>query len=282
MKTRLKKFLLILPVLLVLISCSFMNGFGQENEIEAAAPSEVAQLPSTVEISPEAPTSEPSPTTAMPDIPVLITKTVRETQEIPKFTLEINYPYFEGSSEYESFNLEIINTIASLQSDFLEVVNNNEEWRSQNMPELGSDLFVDYEVFNASNGLLSIRFSFGEYIAGAAHPNSFQFTRNYDLYSKSFLTLDDLFTPGSQYLEKFSEYCIGYLEENGILDWPETGANPVPENYENWNIQQDGILITFNPYQVASYAAGPQWVLIPYSELEPYISEESPLKRLQQ
>ena len=87
MKTRLKKFLLILPVLLVLISCSFMNGFGQENEIEAAAPSEAAQLPSTVEISPEAPTSEPSPTAAMPDIPVLITKTVRETQEIPKSLL---------------------------------------------------------------------------------------------------------------------------------------------------------------------------------------------------
>ena len=148
--------------------------------------------------------------------------------------------------------------------------------------EMSSDLTITYEVSNSSNGLISIHFYYGEFIAGAAHPNSFQFTRNYDLYSKTFLTLDDVFIPGSQYLEKISDYCITYLEENGVLDWPETGANPIPENYETWNIQEDGILITFNPYQVAAYAAGPQWVLVPYSELAPFISEESPLNRMLQ
>ena len=282
MKTRSRKLFLILPILLVLLSCSFMNGFGQDNEVETALPKEVAQLPSTVEISPESPTPDSSPTAAIADIPVMITNTVKETQETPKFTFEMDYPYIEGSPEYNSFNLEIIDEIAAIQAEFLQFVNDNEEWRSQNMPELGNEMAVTYDVMNASKGLISIRFNYFCYIAGSAHPNSYQFTKTYDLYTKSFLTLDDLFIPGSEYLQKLSEYSITYLEENGTLDWPETGANPVPENYENWNILEDGILITFNPYQVASYAAGPQQALVPYSELAAFIGEESTLNRLLQ
>ena len=135
MKTRSKKLFMIFPILLVLLSCSFMNNSGPGNEVETSPPEEVAQLPATAEISPEAPTPAPSPTAAMPEVPVLITKTIQEAEDSPKYTLEINYPYFEGSPEYESFNLNMDETVANIHSDFLDVTASNEEWRAQNMPK---------------------------------------------------------------------------------------------------------------------------------------------------
>jgi hypothetical protein len=52
---------------------------------------------------------------------------------------------------------------------------------------------------------------------------------------------------------------------------------PTPENYRNWNIATDGLMITFDEYQVAAYAAGPQTVVVPYSELQAVIDPASPL-----
>jgi hypothetical protein len=49
----------------------------------------------------------------------------------------------------------------------------------------------------------------------------------------------------------------------------QTGADPTPENYQRWNLADDGFLVTFDVYQVAAYAAGPQTVTIPYADLRP-------------
>jgi hypothetical protein len=42
------------------------------------------------------------------------------------------------------------------------------------------------------------------------------------------------------------------------------------------------LLITFDEYQVAPYAAGPQKVAIPYSELRALINPQGPLGKLSQ
>ncbi|RIK32332.1 MAG: hypothetical protein DCC56_00555 [Anaerolineae bacterium] len=38
-----------------------------------------------------------------------------------------------------------------------------------------------------------------------------------------------------------------------------------------------GFVITFDEYQVAPYAADPQTVTVPYSELKPLINQQGPL-----
>ena len=56
------------------------------------------------------------------------------------------------------------------------------------------------------------------------------------------------------------------------------GADPLPDNYRTWNIAVDGLVITFDAYQVAAYAAGPQIVTIPYMELQAIIDPSGPLE----
>jgi hypothetical protein len=45
----------------------------------------------------------------------------------------------------------------------------------------------------------------------------------------------------------------------------------------NWNITPDGLLITFDTYQVGPGAAGPQQVNVPYNALGSVINSQGPL-----
>jgi hypothetical protein len=55
------------------------------------------------------------------------------------------------------------------------------------------------------------------------------------------------------------------------------GTKPEANNFRNWNLEEDGILITFEEYQVAPYVYGAQEVEIPYSVLKSYLSANAPI-----
>ena len=57
-------------------------------------------------------------------------------------------------------------------------------------------------------------------------------------------------------------------------DWIKRGAGAELTNYDNWTITKKGLGITFDPYQVAAYAAGPQNVVVPYSALKEIIKPD--------
>ncbi|MCZ2121538.1 MAG: RsiV family protein [Anaerolineales bacterium] len=81
-------------------------------------------------------------------------------------------------------------------------------------------------------------------------------------------------------LPTLAEYCKTELakREIGFDDVFLQGAEPTPDNYRNWNISVEGLVVTFDEYQVAPYAAGPQVVTIPFSVLKELINVEGPLK----
>jgi hypothetical protein len=66
------------------------------------------------------------------------------------------------------------------------------------------------------------------------------------------------------------------LDQQGVLEWKE-GAEPRAENYQVWNITPQGLLVTFDEYQVASYAQGPQSVILPYQTLRPLLRADGPV-----
>ncbi|MDX9864201.1 MAG: RsiV family protein, partial [Anaerolineaceae bacterium] len=139
-----------------------------------------------------------------------------------------------------------------------------------------NSLHLEYTPTNTEHGIVSIHFTVSTYAMGAAHPFSYSRTLNYDLAKEKTLQLDELFLPGSDYLGVLSTQSIQIISENGYMDWPE-GAAPEPENFRNWNITPDGILITFDPYEIAPYAVGPQQALVPYTALENMIDPDGPL-----
>ena len=150
----------------------------------------------------------------------------------------------------------------------------------------GSDLHIGYNIELAKDDLISVLFTVCSYSAGAAHPNSYSEAVNFDLKNGKQLRLSDLFEPGSKYLQTIAAYCIADLKKQGKRqgeesmlddDWVERGAGADAENYGSWTIGKQGLGITFDAYQVAAYAAGPQHVFVPYSALKNIIKADGPL-----
>lgn len=149
----------------------------------------------------------------------------------------------------------------------------------QPMPGVaGSSYDQQYMLLSSPGNLISLKFQIMIYIQGAAHPGTHTRTVTYDLEAGTDVRLVALFLPGSDYLERIANYCIAQLGKRGITsETSSSGAKATPENYGNWNITAEGLLITFDEYQVAAYAAGPQEVIVPFAELQSAIDPLGPL-----
>lgn len=235
-------------------------------------------------IEQEAPTAAPSETVAagLPaSLPELTAREINESSQAPRYTIEAGIPFLEGDSPAAAeFNRYLDDLIQEEIASFRQAADEAEAWRAEHSPEIGSGLYVSYTVTYYADDILSVLLDVSNYYAGAAHPNSYAFAVNFDLSETRILELDDLFIPSSSFLEIISDTCIQELERNGVLDAPD-GAAPRQENYRNWNIAGGGLLITFDPYQVAPYAAGPQKVTIPYEMFRGILKPDGPISFIQ-
>jgi len=213
--------------------------------------------------------------------PKLITKGQKEENKKQKLSIEVAFPQLAGGdANAEKFNRTISDMIAkqvkSFKTENKEFFKEVAESRDADRP--GNSLDISYSVAHADRNLISLLFSNYSY-TGGAHGNTNSVAFNYDLNRGVVLKLSDLFQPNSNYLKVISDYCIKEVKKSDLNDdeWIRNGAGPKAENYESWNITPEGLQITFDAYQVAAYAAGPQEVVVPYSILKPIINPDGPL-----
>jgi hypothetical protein len=209
---------------------------------------------------------------------VLSTQEQHETSDSPEYKIDARWPKLEWGNDPRTagFNQAVETYTQQTLQTFKEDVANLDP----SIPsETSSYIDIDYEVNNATADLLSVEMKITIYEAGAMHPGHTLYGINYDLQEGKFLNLADLFQPDAQYLETISSFCIDSLSSRNILSWEE-GALPKAENYQVWNLAPEGMIIFFNEYQIAPYAAGPQSVLIPYEHLSSILRSGGPLDGL--
>jgi len=221
----------------------------------------------------------------------IIAKQIREKNKKLKYEVSAAYPQLTGVTDpnYDKFNQTVRNLIGRKVSDFKKEMapSADDELAPEENPvideSLGSDITVNYVLALAKDDLIAVQFTVSSYSAGAAHPNSYTEVVNFDLKNGKLLKLADLFLPGSKYLQTVSNFCIQELKKQAKAqgdyaamddDWIKRGAGAELTNYDNWTITKKGLGITFDPYQVAAYAAGPQSVLVPYSALKDIIKPD--------
>jgi hypothetical protein len=222
----------------------------------------------------------------------VVSKYIREKNKKLKYEVDAAYPQLTGSTDpnYEKFNRATRALITRKVSDFKQEMTPSAE--DAETPETAnpaleestsSDINIRYAIVLAKDDLFSTEFTVSSYSAGAAHPNSYTEVVNFDLKNGKQLKLADLFAPGSKYLQVIATYCIQELKKQakGVdatldNDWIQKGAAPELTNYDNWTVRKKGLGITFDPYQVGPYAAGPQNVLVPYASLKEIIKSDGP------
>jgi hypothetical protein len=216
----------------------------------------------------------------------LMTKTFSETNKPKMFEITAEYPELTGAnpSAAAKFNAivkdKVMKTVDSFRKNMSEMTIEDLQFAKER--GVSNYLELNYVIELATDEIISIGFANSVY-SGGAHPNHFSFSVNFDLKNGREIKLEELFKSGSDYLKKISEYCIEKLKnEVGDMsgdEWLENGAGARAENFESWNVKRKGILINFDPYQVAAYAAGPQEVFIPFAELKTVLKNGSPISK---
>jgi Protein of unknown function (DUF3298)/Deacetylase PdaC len=217
-------------------------------------------------------------------------KVIKEANKEKHYTIAAEYPQIDGDARFENFNREAKSLVAKDVAAFKTAETPEATDSGSETPAEGLDSTLDigYEIRYATDDLISVEFSEGTYSRGAAHPSSATTVLNYDVKSGRKLALADLFNPKSNYLNVISTYSIKNLKEQAKVDKEamltddmiKSGASPRADNYRAWAISKKGLWITFDPYQVAPYAAGPQYVLVPYSALKDIVKPDGAVAAL--
>jgi len=116
---------------------------------------------------------------------------------------------------------------------------------------------------------------------GGAHPNTYYHTFVFDRSGHS-LAIDDLFVSGSDYLGRLSQEATKQVtaELGKRLDMnPENaifaeGLSPTADNFKNFFVEDDTLVILIPPYQAAAYVAGTFEVRIPLASLRDILKPE--------
>jgi hypothetical protein len=213
-------------------------------------------------------------------------KVIKDNNKQKLYSVTAEYPQIDGDSRFDGFNREARAMMTKDTGAFKagETSEDANDMTGLNSDNQTSTLDVGYDFHYASDNLISVAFTEGMYSRGAAHGNSATQVINYDVKSNKKLALSDLFKDKSKYLSVIASYCQKELKDRAkkpdamvLEELIDSGAGPRADNYKAWNITKKGLWITFDPYQVAAYAAGPQYILVPYSVLKDIIKPDGPI-----
>ncbi len=223
-------------------------------------------------------TAVPTATTTPLFQQVTLTTTSSEDDgQSPPYKITTQTPALTGSDDarVKNFNAETTALVTKAVADF------KKKMADMSIPLANAESSFDarYKLLSPPGNIFSLKFEMEGYVSGMAHPYHFSETVNYNLEQGTDISITDLFLPNSAYLQTIATYCAAQLKTRdiGFQDDFTKGADPTLDNYHNWNITADGLLITFDEYQVAPYVSGPQTVTVPYSELKTLVNPQGPL-----
>jgi len=202
----------------------------------------------------------------------ILPEEVQLSSERLRYKVNAHYPQIAGSNEVY---------IQNLNQRMKELARAKYEWGmnpsqvdlryyKDKFPDVFNTVDLDYQIFMGTDSLLSIYFVGYSYGIGAGHSVQFSDVINYDLKSRKELNLSEVFKRNVDYLEFISRYSTGLLKQQLSLT---EKLKPNAEMFESWNVTPYGIRFNFDACKIASCSDGEQQVEIPYSTLQPMLSE---------
>lgn len=172
--------------------------------------------------------------------------------------IKIEYP----RTDYIVLNNYINEKIKSIIKEFMEYA------KEVTKKEVVYSLYITYRSYMYQN-YISYVFSISMY-TGGAHPDNRILSVNYNVKHNKIIKITDIYTN----LTNLSEISRKLLKNNNAINSTTIplnmileGTTPNDYNFRNYALTDDGIIIFFEPYQVAPYVAGTIEITIPYSIL---------------
>lgn len=233
-----------------------------------------AQPPAAATVEPAPVSTGTAPAVTAGSTPAVEIRMAHEEGDNPKYTVDIEFPVLV-SPDGPAFNDAVKTITDRVVQSFKDGASAYPTIDDPNLTSFNS-VHIYTTILQQDSHILSVFLEVSEYYRGMAHPAPSSYVVNYSFDTGKVLNLADLFKPDTDYLKLISDYCITELKTKDFFAFPE-GADPKPENYQNWNLTPYGLQITFPPYQVAAYAAGFVRITIPYNVLKPQLNPTGPL-----
>ena len=178
------------------------------------------------------------------------------------YSYEVHYP---TSIAYEPFITSALNgVIQPLIDQFMMGVNGT--------PDSPGDLFMKttFNVYEHSPDIFSVVFDVSDYLGGA-HPNLVVHALTFNRATQQRLWFQDLFSSNDP-LSVIEPIVVADLQtqlgpDASTLQWIQDGTGQNFNNYRNFAVDAETLILFFEPYQVAPYAAGKLTVKVPLSQL---------------
>ena len=176
------------------------------------------------------------------------TETVQEDSE--EHLIDAEYPQFGAAT----IDADIKSKIETTIRDFKAIPPSPPEVLTPK-----NEFSASFEDVYIGPDVISLKLVFSEY-TGGAHPISIVSGLNYERATGRQLLQSDAFAMLGLSVEEVSVQATAELRAKLGTSMFEEGANSNPENFSSFVISEDRITFIFQPYQVASYAAGVQEV----------------------
>ena len=190
-----------------------------------------------------------------------------DSEESDIYEISIQYPVLKGLPKEINTraNQTIEQRIDTIVSDFKK---NNAPEPGVLLPEKNSlDIRFNKNI-TVTDKTVTIVLNISDYFGGAAHPNSYASPVTVSRTTGLLVSPKDFFKTGTNYIGILSQKAKPVLQGRLKDDFVVAGAEAKSENYEHIYLTNEHVVVIFNPYQVAPYAAGIQEVKIPRSELQ--------------
>lgn len=212
----------------------------------------------------------------------IVVREISEGDSTRGWTVAARVPAIEGPAAAERGWIGFASAADSLvRAEIRAFRENLEGWEAPEGFPVWSSFDAEGSVAWVEPPLLSWIVDVSVYYAGAAHPGHYAVTLVWDAERGRALAPDDLFRPDTDWPTALSRAVIPLLERElgDMADpaWVAEGAGPHAENFARWALVPDGLLLLFDPYQVAPYAAGPQAVTISRTALADVADPSGPL-----
>lgn len=222
---------------------------------------------------PQVSTSQEESNSSGADAPSL--KLSKETDAL---SVNITYPAIPGDSPaVAKANAAIKNSIDARLVSFEKDANDSMQVDIGLPLDIKSTVTGSSAVEERNNRYISVFLGMEWYLRGAAHPGHSIDTYVYDFKEGKLVAVSDFFKADAQYLEFLSSYSRNDLtaqskksDEGFIFDQQmlSEGTAPTKDNFSKVLPTKEGLIVYFDEYQVAPYAAGPQKVVVPYAKLK--------------
>ncbi len=189
---------------------------------------------------------------------------------------EYQYAVHYPSTAIMTVDKFIVNQVMQRVQLFEQEVFMQERRREERWPY---DMNVAFEIEYYSDNYLSMVFSESKFLGGANYIDN-MFTVNVDVINGKILSFSDIFRDNSDYLQRLSKISFAKLNDREVYTnlfdekWITEGTAPTTDNFQNFTLTEEYLVLRFKEYQVGPQAVGKISIPVLYTEIVDILDED--------